>query len=1056
MLVLPVCFLLSGFAGIVYQIAWARQFALVFGTTEIAVTGVLAAFMAGLGLGAWLIQRYLPYINRPALAYAVLELIVGASAVVLVPLLIAGNDWLLWTLAGHHPEPPAAAQLNWISVLYAGGAFAAVIVPTVCMGATLPLLTRHIIESDRQTGPRVGLLFTFNTAGAVAGSLAAVYWLLPSLGLTRTVWSAAILNIVAALLALTVAQRPIRRRSGFSAAWSAAGRASFSRPPSPVWILPLMLISGAVGLFHEVLWTRMLSHVLGSSLHAFGLMLASFLGGLALGGAVGSPLARNRRVAVSAFASSQIGGALAAVGAYIALDRVLADSLLTENSVHASLLAVAILVPVAFFSGITFPLAVRILARRTEDAAPAAARVYAWNTLGAVLGALASGFVLIPALRFEGSIQLAVAVSAALAVAASLMLERPSRGLTITMAALTLAVVALFWPTPPMALLRSSPLRLDSAGRMLYYGVGRSAAVVVLEQDGTLAFRTNGLPEALVEMRDSAPHISGEKWLVPLAMLARPDATDLLMVGYGGGVVLDGVPDHVKHIDVLEIEPRVIDANFTTRSLREQDPLADPRVHVIVNDARAALNLTDRRYEAIVSQPSHPWTAAASHLYTREFLRQARAHLVDQGVFVQWMNLSFIDEALLRSFAATVLDVFGDARVYRPDPFTLVFVAGGQPGDGFEAFPQFGINTPEDVFVVLAADGQALRQISRGVSIITDDRNRMATASAYRTDLSMRPATADRLFAAFDPLRAAGGSGFGFRPGVLARRLAVRAATDPGARVRLDSLASGMDPASVRGYEVSVVRLGVANDRDAAQDLIRQGLARYPDNETLRFEYIKPWLTRLARGTATKDVTAQAAKLTRSADAVVRGTVLASQQRWAELHAMDTELAEASWNDPWKLEAVLLQVQWRCQEEGTPEIRRQQGKEALHLIDDAIAAQPALVLYAMRVQSALAARRPEAVVESVWEYGHGLYADSLAQVDGEGPRDAEAAVDAVDSPDAAGASGSAGAADPPDRTQARDAINSLLALLDQQAGADPARVAEVRTRLMRDVRELSQ
>src|SRR3977135_629203 len=124
-LVLPVCFALSGFAGIVYQIAWTRQFALVFGTTETAITLVLAAYMAGLGVGAWLVQRALPFIDRPILAYATLELIIGASSVVLVPALIAANDWLLLSLNGHHASPPGADQLAWTSFLYAGGAGAA-------------------------------------------------------------------------------------------------------------------------------------------------------------------------------------------------------------------------------------------------------------------------------------------------------------------------------------------------------------------------------------------------------------------------------------------------------------------------------------------------------------------------------------------------------------------------------------------------------------------------------------------------------------------------------------------------------------------------------------------------------------------------------------------------------------------------------------------------------------------------------------------------------------------------------------------------------------------
>jgi hypothetical protein len=557
---------------------------------------------------------------------------------------------------------------------------------------------------------------------------------------------------------------------------------------------------------------------------------------------------------------------------------------------------------------------------------------------------------------------------------------------------------------------------------MLYYAVGRGSSVVVLEQDGSLAFRTNGLPEAVVDMHGAAPHVSGEKWLLPLAILSNTSTDSLLLVGYGGGVVLEQMPESVKHVDVIEIEPRVIDANRATRQLRRRDPLADDRVRIVINDARSALNLSQRRYDAIVSQPSHPWTAAASHLYTREFMLQAREHLNDNGVFVQWMNLSFMDEALLRSFTATVLDVFADARLYRPDPYTLIFVASKgadryQPPAG-NAFAAVGINTPEDILVALAADGQALRRLSQGAPIVTDDRNRMATASARPSGNWLTLAAADRLLAPFDPLRLPNPA---FQRSYMARRLATLSATDSGAKDRLSTLASATDPQSQTGYEVNAVRLEADGDRDAAQDMIQQGLARYPDSDNLRYEYIQPWLTRLARGTASKEVTVQAAKLTHSADAVVRGTVLASQHRWTELRDLDGSLAEATWRDPWKLDAILLQVQWRCQEEAASSVRRDRGDEALAMIDQAVAAQPAIVLYALRVQSALAANRPDAVVESIWEYGHGLFSDNML-----------------------------------DRTQLRGALQELLKLLNEQTSSDRERVQEVRNRLLDDIRELSK
>src|SRR5690606_15945793 len=185
-----------------------------------------------------------------------------------------------------------------------------------------------------------------------------------------------------------------------------------------------------------------------------------------------------------------------------------------------------------------------------------------------------------------------------------------------------------------------------------------------------------------------------------------------------GGRVVEDVPPSVERVDVIEIEPLVLEANRAVRDLRLRDPFADPRVHLVTNDARGALRLTDRGYDAIVSQPSHPWTAGASHLYTREFMQLAADHLTPGGVFVQWMNVSFLDEGLLRSLTATLLDVFGEVRIYRPDPTTLVFLASDAPidpetplvGNGFPLnraplhYARYGINCAEDLVAALVAD----------------------------------------------------------------------------------------------------------------------------------------------------------------------------------------------------------------------------------------------------------------------------------------------------------------------------------------------------------------
>jgi spermidine synthase len=328
-------------------------------------------------------------------------------------------------------------------------------------------------------------------------------------------------------------------------------------------------------------------------------------------------------------------------------------------------------------------LALRLLARDEYDAARASARVYAWNTLGAIAGAVLAGFVVIPALGYSGSVRLVVCANLVLAFLAAAQWSSQRRGLLVATGVLALLALLLFRPAPPERLMRSSSLAgMSSEGAIVYQGVGRSASVVLLEQQGTWEVRCNGLPEATIEPRGAPPFGRNTTWwLGALPLLARPAARTMLVIGFGGGVTMEYLPPTLETIDTIELEPEVIEANRRVSTVRALDPLADPRVHVHLGDARGALALTSERWDVIVSQPSHPWTAGASHLYTREFLQEARAHLSEGGVFVQWMLAGFLDEELLRVLAATILDVFPHARLYQPIPPMLVFLASDAPLD---------------------------------------------------------------------------------------------------------------------------------------------------------------------------------------------------------------------------------------------------------------------------------------------------------------------------------------------------------------------------------------
>ena len=492
----------------------------------------------------------------------------------------------------------------------------------------------------------------------------------------------------------------------------------------------------------------------------------------------------------------------------------------------------------------------------------------------------------------------------------------------------------------------------------------------------------------MIECPVQPPKFSGEFWLGRSAVLLRPRTRDDAGDRLGGGVGIERVPPTVGAIDVIELEPEVIEATAPCGELRALDPLTDPRVTSILNDARGALALTDQRYGAIVSQPSHPWTAGASHLYTREFLQQARTHLSDGGVFVQWMDVSFLDETLLRSLSATLLDVFGHLRIYRPDPNTLVFLASTVPLDletpltrtgiplwyAPKHYARFGIHVPEDVVAALVADQEAAVALARGAELITDDRNRMATAGAYDRGVGLTPETTSRILAPYDPLQRRG-SAIVTNPDMrisysyLARRIAHFIAIDPGVPERLRQMARLIPNPSTSTYVLATERAAVGDQRAAAR-LFQESLALDPQNRAARFELVRPWLAPLAQNRAPEDISAFARGLEGSAAAVVESGRHAAAGDWAKVPALDRELRAAQWTDAWYFESVQMRADWRTRV-SNPEARPRMGREALQLLDDAVVSHPTPTLYSLRARAAISADRPDVLLESVASFVQG-------------------------------------------------------------------------------------
>ena len=975
------CFVLSGFAALLYQTAWMRQFSVVFGTSELAVATVLSAYMAGLALGAAIAGRLVDRVTRPVLVYGLLEAGVALSALA-VPLLLALANLLYIGVLGDQPTPADASGLGQ-SVFYLLVAFVVLAVPTGCMGATLPMLTKYVVRSEDQIGPRVGLLYAMNTVGAVGGTVTAGFLLLPALGLSGTVWVGVAINgivfLIAAQIARSVTPSERTRVEPVKVEEPEPTAASLQRlnPIGPGWILPLMLLSGANTFAYEVLWTRLLGHILGGSIAAFAAMLASFLSGIAIGSALAARLATSRDRAFNGFVVAQLGIAATSIAIYEFLHLLIPETTGLSGNV---LLAIVVLLPATLFVGATFPFAVRILARDTRDAASASARVYAWNTSGAIVGAAIAGFVLIPLLRYEGAIDLAVTINIALAFSASVLIMRRRFVAAITTAVLFGAVVFAYNPLQPEEILRTSPIADSRGGEIRYYEVGRSATVLVLEEDGYLNLRTNGLPESSTNLEGAPPSRHIQHLLTTLPVLARPDTRDMLVVGFGAGVALEGVPPSVQSIDVIELEPKVIDANRLIGPERQIDPLQDDRINVYINDARSALALTAKSYDAIVSQPSHPWTAGASHLYTREFIALTREHLNPGGVFLQWMNTQFLTEPLLRSLCATLLDVYPYARIYQWQPQILFFLGSDEPFDVERAMAQTGrplrddplhylgkgIGSVEDLLIALTMDQENVERFAAGASLLTDDFNRMATHSAVameRNETLSFSSLVD-LIVPYSPLLQADSWIHHTFPSDIEYSYISDRLQRMGFKKHAVNLAETLERL---GHSDALLLIGMGLERQGenveSQRALFSALRADPENPQTQYAILKPWLSRIAQGDAPEYVLDIAGRTSGSAAAVLAGQKAAGEQDWQALVDLDDALAEARPTDLWFLEATRLRADWRIKVT-SPGFQPRFAREAKRLIDNAIAIYEEPDFYSMRVAAAFVADDAMDVIET--------------------------------------------------------------------------------------------
>jgi spermidine synthase len=755
MFLLYVIFFLSGASGLVYEVIWVRLTGLVFGNTAHAIAIVLGAFMAGLALGSWKLGQRADRLERPLRAYGFLEVGIGISAT-LVPIAFHGLDGFYRTIAPALESSPAtAAGIRFIS------SFVILLVPTFLMGGTLPMLTRFFTQRIEDVEQKVGLLYALNTFGAALGTILAALYFIPALGNRMTTILIAAGNLTIGLLAIWLSGRAAGQQVGKEPAFESAAAGESPMTPLGVRLVLLTLaVSGFVSMNYEVAWTRALAALMGSSTYAFSVMLVTFLVGIALG----SSYVSRRRPAVSIRLLGLVQLGIAAGGILFLVGYIVAPYILLAL-VRALLYSFPVVITIQFimcallmilatlFMGATFPIASQLYSRQLRLPGRSVGNIYSVNTIGAIFGSLASGFILLRLIGTERTILVGLFLSSAIAL---LLLSEPSNAKSNRPAkgcALALLIVAtlsmrggFFW-RPDMldrgVLIYAHQFDMRPELKVsehyedtdvVFFKEGNNATISVRKGEDYIGLRTNGKVDAS-NRDDMMTQLS----VAYLAGFSHPSPKSAMVIGYGSGVTVGAataIPE-LQEIDCIEIEPTVVQAGPLFDSVNRKS-YQNPKVHFIFQDARNYMNVTRKQYDLIISEPSNPWIAGVASLFTAEFYERAAEVLKPDGVFVQWVQLYELAPEDLRMILGEVQRRFPELSVWNTNVGDLVLVGTRQPqhfdlgrlrrivqsdpaiANDFREYLKLPV--PEGILAYYVMSSEEVRHLAANAARNTDDR----------------------------------------------------------------------------------------------------------------------------------------------------------------------------------------------------------------------------------------------------------------------------------------------------------------------------------------------
>jgi spermidine synthase len=675
----------SGCAALIYEIVWLQLLQLVIGSSGVSLGLLLAAYMGGLCLGSALLARFVPPSRHPLRIYALLEAGVGILGVVaLFGIPLVGRVYL----AG-------AAQGMLGLVLRGLVAAICLLPPTLLMGGSLPAIARWAGTSPRGVS-WMGYFYSANIAGAVLGSLLAGFYLLRVFDMAVATYAAAAVNAAAAIAALAIAR--VWKHSPLQDPEPAVPQ---RRLPGAVWVHVTIALSGLTALGAEVVWTRLLSLLLGATVYTFSIILAVFLLGLWAGSAAGSSLARRLPQPRLGLAACQMFLALGITWTSYTLAHSLPfwpiDPWLSLDpwfNFEIDLMrCVWAILPATLLWGASFPLAMASIASPGEDPARVSGSVYATNTAGSILGALAFSLWLIPAVgsRDSEKILIGLCLVSALVGAVSLGESLPRR--RWTMAAATSLAALLGWGL--VSTVSDVPWQVIAYGRrmapivrafdlydranptqVLFRGEGVNSSVLIAERAGQRHFYVSGKAEASTAILD----MRLERMMGHVPALLHPHPRSVLVVGFGAGVTAGSFTRYpeVEDLVICELEPFIPPASTQYFGKENYEVLHNGRTRMIYDDARHYIFTTREKFDVITTDPIHPWVKGTSVLYSKEYYELVKQHLNPGGVVAQWLPVYDSDPETIKTELATFFSVFPDGTLWsnnlKGDGFDLVLI----------------------------------------------------------------------------------------------------------------------------------------------------------------------------------------------------------------------------------------------------------------------------------------------------------------------------------------------------------------------------------------------